>query len=272
MKYKIHGLIFKVFLFFLMLTVHCALCTVSFAAHPLITDDTGTQGKGNFQLEINGETGYEKEKEDGMTIKETSSELAAAVSYGVLDNLDVVVGLPYQWNKAREDSEVVSDEDGISDISLEVKWRFYEADGLSLALKPGLSLPTGNEDNGLGNGKVSYGLTFITTKEAGPWAFHLNLTIAHNDFKLEDDRDANRKDIWHASLASEVEAVKDLKLVANIGIEKNPDKSSSADPAFILGGLIYSVSENFDIDFGVKFGLNKPETDHTLLAGAAFRF
>jgi hypothetical protein len=262
----------KVFSFFLLFSIYFSLFTVSFASHPLITDDTGTQGKGKFQLEINGETGYEKEKEDGTTIKETSSEVAVAFSYGALDNLDVVVGLPYQWNTAREDSEVISDEDGISDISLEVKWRFYEADGLGLALKPGISLPTGNEDKCLGNGKVSYGLTLITTKEADPWVFHLNLAIAHNDYKLEDDRDANRKDIWHASLASEVQAVKDLKLVANIGIEKNPDKSSSTDPAFILGGLIYSVSANFDVDFGVKFGLNKPETDRTLLAGMAVRF
>ena len=53
------------------------------------------------------------------------------------------------------------------------------------------------------------------------------------------------RDIWHASLASEVEAGKNLKLVANIGMEKNPDKGSSTDPAFILGGLIYSVSRKF---------------------------
>lgn len=25
-----------------------------FAAHPLITDDTGTQGRGKFQIEVNG--------------------------------------------------------------------------------------------------------------------------------------------------------------------------------------------------------------------------
>lgn len=269
MKFEVQ--VCKVFLFLLLFTIYCSLFTVSFAAHPLITDDTGTQGKGKFQLEINGEYGYDKEKVEEVTIKETVSEFAAAFSYGVLDNIDAVIVLPYQWNKAKEDSEVVSVEKGISDISFEVKWRFYEADGLSLALKPGLSLPTGNEDKGLGNGRISYGLTFITTKEAEPWAFHLNLAINRNEYKL-DDRDANRKDIWHASLASEVEIVKDLKLVANIGIEKNPDKSSSTDPAFILGGLIYSVSENLDLDFGVKFGLNNPETDRTLLAGMAVRF
>lgn len=30
-----------------------------FAAHPLITEDTGTQGKGNFQLELTGEHAHE---------------------------------------------------------------------------------------------------------------------------------------------------------------------------------------------------------------------
>lgn len=44
------------------------------------------------------------------------------------------------------------------------------------------------------------------------------------------------------------------------------------DPAFILGGLIYSISKNLDIDFGIKGGLNKPETDYAILAGIAWRF
>jgi hypothetical protein len=31
------------------------IASPSWAAHPLITDDTGTQGKGKFQLELNGQ-------------------------------------------------------------------------------------------------------------------------------------------------------------------------------------------------------------------------
>ena len=30
---------------------------VAHGAHPLLTEDTGTQGKGNFQLELTGERG-----------------------------------------------------------------------------------------------------------------------------------------------------------------------------------------------------------------------
>ena len=282
MKLKIQESKFKIFLLFMLFTVCCSLFTVSYAAHPLITDDTGTQGKGKFQLEVNSEFSYEKEQQYNAdedkweTKKETGGELATILSYGIIDNLDVVLGFPYQWKKTRIDGVVTTNPteqgDGISDLSLEVKWRFYEKDGLSFALKPGITLPTGNENKGLGNGRVSYGLMFITTKEIKPWAFHLNLGHTRNEYKLQADKDANRNDIWHTSLAAEVEVMKDIKVVGNIGMERNPDKTSNTYPAFILGGLIYSISENIAIDMGVKGGLNKPETDLTFLAGIAFKF
>jgi hypothetical protein len=245
---------------------------LAFAAHPLITDDTGIQGKGRIQIEINSEFTNDKETEERVTTKETGSEVATILSYGVTDDIDIVLGLPYQWKKIREDGEVTSDVNGFSDMSFEVKWRFFEKEGLSFAMKPGITFPTGNENKGLGNGRASYGLVFITTKEIEPWAFHLNLGYTHNEYELQEDKDANRKGIWHASLASEVEVVKDLKLVANIGMGRNPDRTSNTHPSFILGGIIYSVSENFDVDFGVKGGLNKPETDYSILAGIAVRF
>ena len=247
-------------------------CGHAFGAHPLITDDSGTQGKGKFQLEVNSQFYYDKETEEGVTTKETGGEVATALSYGITEDIDIVLGLPYQWKKIKEDRESTSDVNGFSDMSFELKWRFFEKEGLSFAMKPGITLPTGNENKGLGNGRASYGLVFITTKEIEPWAFHLNLGYTHNEYKLQEDKDANRKGIWHASLASEVELLKDLKLVANIGMERNPNKVSNTHPSFILGGLIYSISENFGLDLGVKGGLNKPETDLAFLAGIAIRF
>jgi len=261
-----------IFLVLLIPLIHFLYLPNAFAAHPLITDDTGTQGKGKFQVEVNSEFNYDKEKEEGLTTKERGGEIGTILSYGILNNTDIVIGMPYQWFRIKEDGELTSRESGISDLSLEVKWRFYEKDGLGFALKPGITFPTGNEKKGLGSGRPSYGLAFITTKELGPWAFHFNLGYMRNEYKLREDREANRKDLWHVSLASELEVVKNLKLVGNIGIERNPEKASTRHPAFILGGVIYSISENLDIDFGVKGGLNKPETDFTILAGIAFRF
>ena len=241
--------------------------TSVFAAHPLITDDTGTQGKGRFQLEVNSEVNYDKESEAGVKTKTTGGEVATMLSYGITENVDVVLGIPYRWFKVKEDGEIISREKGLSDISLELKWRFYERDGWSFALKPGATFPTGNEKKDLGTGRVTTSIFSITTKEIEPLAFHLNLGYMRNENKFDE-----RKDVWHISLASELKLIKDLRLVTNIGMERNPDRTSHKHPAFILGGFIYSISENLNMDIGMNGGLNKPETDLTILAGIAWRF
>src|SRR3990172_3937253 len=248
--------------------VSVMMAGTAFAAHPLITDDTGTQGKGKILFEFIGEYGHDKE--DGETTKSLEIPTVPFFSYGVTDAIDLVLGLPYQRIET-ETAGATTRVKGISDASVEVKWRFYEKDGLSFAVKPGISLPTGDEEKGLGSGKVSYSTFLITTKEVAPWAFHFNVGYVRNEYKLQADEEANRKDIWHVSLASQVEVVKDLDLVANIRMERNLDKTSDTHPAFILGGLIYSVSENLDIDLGVKGGLNKTETDYSVLAGITWR-
>jgi len=258
-------------IFFLIILIH-AFLTPSFAAHPLITDDTGTQGKGKFLFELNCQTGYETERsgaETGtnVTARERETELKAAFTYGVIDNVDVILTLPYEWKKTEIGNATVSDVSGIADISVEVKWRFFEKDGLSFAVKPGITLPAGDKDKDLGSGRAAGTLYLITTKDIDPWAFHLNLGYKRNENTVDE-----REDIWHASLAGEFKIMKKLKLVANIGAERNTDKLSDTNPAFILGGFIYSIREDVDIDFGVKGGLNKAEADITYLAGMALRF
>jgi len=259
---KIHDLGFKTVLICSLFTFYLVLPTVSYAAHPLITDDTGTQGKGNFQLELNSE--FSHEDEDGAT--EDAFGFASALSFGIADTVDIVLGIPYQHIRLKEDGQKGT-EDGLSDISLELKWRFYEKDGLSFALKPGLTLPTGDDERGLGAGKITYRAFLITTKEIQPWAFHLNLGYIRNENKADE-----RKNLWHASLSAEYAVMEKLTLVGNTGIEQNTDRNVNTHPAFILGGVIYSLSENLDIDFGLKAGLNEPETDYAILAGFAWRF
>ncbi len=250
------------------LMVSLTAAGTAFAAHPLITDDTGTQGKGKAQLEFTGQYGIDKE--DGVTEKSFEAPTVPFLSYGLSDTIDLVFGLPFVSVRV-EDAGTTTAVRGATDLSIELKARVSEKDGLSFAVKPGISLPTGDEEKGLGNGKVSYSMFFITTKETGPWAFHFNAGYTRNEYKLQADEEANRKNIWHASLASQVEVVKDLNLVANIGMERNPDRTSNTNPAFILGGFVYSVTDNLDLDLGIKEALNKPETDTTFLAGITWR-
>jgi hypothetical protein len=240
----------------------------AFAAHPLITDDTGTQGKGKTQLEFIGEYGIERE--EGVTEKGLEVPTVPFLSHGITDTIDLVCGFSYVSVEV-EDAGTITALRGATDMSIELKARFYEKNGLSFAVKPGVSLPTGDEEKGLGNGKTSYSAFFMTTKEAEPWAFHFNVGYIRNEYKLQTDDESNRKDIWHVSLASQIEVMKNFNLVANFGTERNSDVTSDVNPAFILGGLVYAMSENMDLDFGVKGGLNKPETDYTILAGVTWR-
>lgn len=46
---------------------------------------------------------------------------------------------------------------------------------------------------------------------------------------------------------------------------------TTTSPAFTLGGIIYFIVKNFDIDFGVKGGVNKSGTDYSTLTGITLR-
>jgi hypothetical protein len=243
----------------------------AFAAHPLVTDDAGTVGTGKVQIEITGEFGFDRKSvpaEFGSTGEKTrSGQAAVTTTVGLRSNIDLVLGAPYQWYSVCQDGERIGRADGLSDISLDLKWRVFEQDGWSFALKPGITLPTGDDDRGLGSGRATYRMYLVGTREVAPWAFHANLGYVRNENPFGD-----RKDLWHASAAAELEVIKNLKAVANVGIERNPDPSSNTNPAFALAGLIWQINDTFSVDGGVKFGLNRPETDTTYLFGVTMKF
>jgi hypothetical protein len=68
-------------------------------------------------------------------------------------------------------------------------------------------------------------------------------------------------------IAAVVTVAKPLKLVANVGTKTNTDRTAATDPAFFLGGLIYSIRDKIDLDLGYKRGLNKAEADNTYIGG-----
>lgn len=250
------------------------------AAHPFITDDTGTQGKGNWQLELQAEQIRADRTADagtGPVRQESKSTVFTPVlTYGVLENLDIALGLNRVEERVTENGAVVEDLSGMGDSSIELKWRFYDADGLSLALKPGVVLPTGDEDKGLGNGKTSWGINLITTYETKPWAIHGNVAYSHVSYKLPQDEAANRSDLWRVSAGAAYSVGEDLRLVGEAGVRTNQAKDDPFLPGdtgrFAMAGLIYSPTDKVDLDIGYRKGLNDAEPDWTVLIGATFRW
>jgi hypothetical protein len=130
------------------------LADIAFAAHPLITDDANTQGRGNVQVEVSGQISINKYKvsDDGgepLTVHSRGSELKTTVSYGIVDPVDLLVTIPLQWETLETDSSTFFPENGVADVALEMKWLFLKKNGFLFALKPGITLPEGDTDKNL---------------------------------------------------------------------------------------------------------------------------
>ncbi|MGZ9712133.1 transporter [Glaciimonas sp. GNP009] len=226
----------------------------AFAAHPLVTDDTSTQDVGNRQLEVN--TDWYKKQGDFSHVADVT------FTYGVLSNVDLISDVPSTLSSPR----------GVNDGSLGIKWRFYEQGPISLAIKPILVLPTGNQNRSLGTGRSSGALTLIGTVDMSPWMFHGNIGVNVNRYALASDRQSNRDALWRASAAVSYSLTPKCSLVGDIGITRNSDVMSTINPAFMLTGLIYSPNKDVDLDAGIKFGLNSAEVSHQLGVGLTWRF
>ena len=116
----------------------------AYAAHPLVSDDTGTQGNANWQFEFNGEE-TSKQDENGR-----HQLWNATLTRGFGEHVDLYVNAPYTHLQTRTDDNGA----GIGDVEIGMKWRFVEHGPLSLALKPKVTMPTGNDGRGLGTGRV----------------------------------------------------------------------------------------------------------------------
>jgi hypothetical protein len=241
------------------LAVATVLPSVSFAAHPLVTDDTGTQGVGGFQLELSADR--MRESNDGVTSR--TALIASTLTYGLTDALDIAVAVPYQRISNDGEPRVR----GMSDAALGMKWRFHEQDGLSIGLKPQVLIPTGNEQRGLGSGKAAYGMNLLASYEIDHCTFLANAGYTYSNNVL-----GTRKNIWNASAAVVWNALPKTRLLLDVGTYRNADPLRSRHPAFAVAGAIYSPHDKLDLDVGIRKGLNSEEADVVVGAGVTIRW
>ncbi|GIK24415.1 MAG: hypothetical protein BroJett006_06610 [Betaproteobacteria bacterium] len=232
------------------------------AAHPLLTEDTGTQGDGKYQLELMVDK--TRDTPPGVTVRELQT--AAVLSYGLLENADLQVGLPV-LRQHTHDAGGRHARKGPLDASLDLKWRFYEREALSLAFKPGITLPTGDANRGFGAGRATWGALLVLSYEPGPLAFHSHVGYRRNNNTVDQ-----RSDLMHLSGALAWKATERLKLVADFSADSNPDGADRSSIRYRVLGFIYSPTPAFDLDAGLKHGHGRAATDRAFLLGATFRW
>ena len=233
------------------------------AAHPLFTEDTGTQGKGNSQLELT----YDGFRDWIADVKLRGGQIAAVYSYGLVDPADLQIGLPYlHLDEDPQGGRRVLTR-GINDLSIDLKWRFVERGAFSLALKPGITLPTGDADKFLGAGRVTWGALLIGSYEPGALAFH-----AHAGYRHFNNTIGAKTSLWQVTGAVTWQAIESLKLVADVSRENNPVPGYSTPLDHLRVGAIWTPLKNLDLDIGYRYGLSKPAIDSGLLAGVTVRW
>ncbi len=219
------------------------------AAHPLITEDTGTQGAGRYQLEVFGE-----ELEERGTRRDIQV-YTGVLSYGVAETVDVQVGVPVFRDGP----------DGVGDASLDLKWRFFQRNAVSLALKPGITVPTGDERDGRGTGKFTYGSLIIVTYEPGAIALH-----AHAGFWRNENKLGERESLRQLAAAATYQ-VSNVRFVGELTRETNPVPGGGTIRYSTLGA-IWGMTRDVDLDIGWRQGNGSAPVDEALLIGATLRW
>ena len=144
----------------------------AFAAHPLQTEDTGTQGTGQVEIE------------DGLQRAVTAGASVATwqpqVSVGLAETVDAIV--QPSWVSMR--AAGTPGECGEGDANLDAKWRFAEGGAWSLAVRAGLELPTAQRGLGLPRGHAGQHALLALTWDAASTLLHLNLRTLLNGSQL----------------------------------------------------------------------------------------
>jgi hypothetical protein len=226
------------FLRLLMLAVLAAFHQVSVAGHPLVTEDMGLIGQGVSQFEWNVDYSKRRESEEGVT--------SATLSRGLSNRVDLFVTFNHAW-------KVADGSTGLADSSVGAKALLFEGPFL-FGVKGEIILPTGDALNGLGNGRLSQAITFISDYPLEWGNLIVNLGLTHNKYRFETDTDVRRKFVRKYSVAVTKPISEALTFLIDAGVEDSTIRSERHE-RFLILGLARQHSSSLDSDLGIKLPL-----------------
>lgn len=225
------------------------------AGHPMLSEDSGTQGTGNAEFEF----GFDWSRDHGNR----SFLFQPQWSYGASPTLDLIVQ-PSWLSNADATSER---EGGFGDTNLDMKWRFYGAAPLSLAIRAGFELPTSQNELGLPHNDISTHAVVAATIDAAPYSLDANVGYTFNP------KDTGlRTDLYHLSAAASLALNEQITLTVDTAADSNPDPRNARWPAVALAGIIYTVTPGLDVDAGYRAGLNSSAVQKQWLFGVTYRW
>lgn len=241
------------------------------AGPPLITDDAGTVDVGKVEVELNGSHTEDKTAQHGVTAKHSATDAELKLSTGLARGLGLSVAAPYTITaREKNNGVVVGDNDGFGDVTVELKYAFAEVAGVNLAIKPGVTLPTGK--TGLSDEHLQYTAVLIASREFADGACALHANLGYEYHSYQSSAVAGRRNLWSGSVAGEMKLAKGLTGVLDFGLATNAENGANTPPVYGLTGVRYEINDLLDVNAGIKLGLTAPEADLTVLSGLVLKF
>ncbi len=230
------------------------------AGHPLGTEDAGTLGKGNAQVEFNYERAH-----GSAGNRETA--IVNAYTLGFAQRLDFAVNFAYLFGKPDAATESVH---GMGDTEATLKYALYEGKGFvpTVGVKAGVALPTGDHDKGFGHGRACGLLTLIADWEIEKVLLHANVgtTVGGRSVGNRD-----REDAIEATFAVEYPLGQRFTAVGEYQWEKNVGASGPAASELMVGGKV-ALPGDVTLDAGMRWGTTEASPNVTWLAGITLGF
>ncbi len=201
----------------------------------MLSEDTGTQGRGNFELEL-GYDWSQSRTDHGFLFQ-------PQLSYGVLPSFDLIV--QPSWLDIESGNGTRAR--GMGDTNFDAKWRFYGAAPWSLGVRAGVEAPTAQHDLGEPAGRFSPHGILVATFDAAPVSIDLNLGFARSPAES-----GQRANLYHLSAAMNYAQSERLFYVIDAAMDTNPDPGQASHQGVALLGAIYTVHPGLDVDFGYR--------------------
>ena len=224
------------------------------AAHPLMTEDTATQGHGNVEIE----NGFSRAEQASAWVFEYQPQL----SYGLATALDLIVQPSWLAQHPRSGAHTAD----WGDTNIDAKWRFFGEASWSWAIRAGVTPSTNRQGLGLPAGKTSEHAVLVLTYEETPLAVHLNGGLIVNPAGA-----ALRRCMGHFSAAVMWTVNRHLIVTGEAAVDGNADPLLDSWGGSALIGTVFTVRSGLDVDLGYQAGIHSGAA-HAALAGITYRF
>jgi hypothetical protein len=242
---------------FLSLLLATANLSPAWAGAPFITDDPAPVEYGHWEINIVSQATH--------VAGERSGTLAGLdMNYGALPDLQLHLVAPLAFDKVTGAGTKI----GYGDTEFGAKYRFIheDEDGWrpAIAVFPIVTLPTGDDERGLGAGHTREFLPLWLEKNFGDWR-----TFGGGGYW--NNPGADNKNYWFLGWALQRQVTENLSLGGEVFHQTASTEAGRSSSGFNLGG-IYDLTDNYHLLFSAGRGIQHASSTNRFSYYLAFQW